>query len=73
MRTWIKHMDTLLARQCEPTSREDSRIHEGGHAEVGQSEEEDDGDIEGDHSGQVVRQPRAPGEDDMTQLSPRIH
>ena len=48
-------------RACVHTSGEDPRVHEGGHAEVGQSEEEDDGDVEGDHRGQVVRQPWAPG------------
>ena len=50
-------MDTLLARQCEPTSREDSRIHEGGHAEVGQDKHEDDSIVDGDRHGESLREP----------------
>ena len=41
-------METLLARQRQPTSGEDSRIHEGGHAEVGQDKQEDDSIVDGD-------------------------
>lgn len=29
------------------TSREDSRVHESGHAEVGEGEEEDHGNVDG--------------------------
>lgn len=42
------------------TSREDPWVHEGGHAEVGQDEEEEDAIVDGDGWGHGARQPRAP-------------
>lgn len=36
------------------TSREDSRVHEGGHAEVGEGEEEDHGNVDGNDRGNIL-------------------
>lgn len=43
-----------------PTSRVDSRVHEGGQAEVGQDEEEDQAIVERHSGGDDLRQPGAP-------------
>lgn len=42
------------------TSREDARVHEGGHAEVGQHEEEDDSIVGRNDRGDIQAEPRAP-------------
>lgn len=42
------------------TSREYAGVHEGGHAEVGQHEEEDDGIVGGNDRGDVQAEPGAP-------------
>lgn len=45
------------------TSGEDSGVHEGGHAKVGEGKNEDHGDINRNSSGKILRQPWAPGND----------
>lgn len=45
------------------TSGEDSRVHEGSHAKVGEGENEDHGNINGNGRGKILRQPWAPGND----------
>lgn len=44
------------------TSGEHPRVHKSGHAEVGEGEEEDHGIIDGNDRGEILWQPRAPGE-----------
>lgn len=51
-----------------PTSGEDARVHEGGHAEVGQDEEEDDAIVDRNGRGHSSRQPWAPASDSRTGL-----
>lgn len=38
-------------------SGEDSRVHESGHTEVGEGEEEDHGNVDGNDKGEILRQP----------------
>lgn len=45
------------------TSGEDAGVHERGHAEVGEGEEEDHGNVDGNDREKILRQPRTPGED----------
>lgn len=43
-----------------PTSGENARVHEGGHAKVGQHKDEDDAIVKWDDGGDCAGQPRAP-------------
>lgn len=51
-----------------PTSGEDARVHEGGHAEVGQDKEEDDAIVDGNSWGHSSSQPWAPELDSRAEL-----
>lgn len=42
------------------TSGEDAGVHERGHAEVGQHEQEDDSVVDGHGHGETLREPRTP-------------
>ena len=71
-----------LARPCQPltleragsrpaqgpTSGEDARVHEGGHAEVGQDKEEEDAIVDRDGWGHGACQPWAPVSDSRAEL-----
>lgn len=43
-----------LCCRCVFTSGEDSRVHESGHAEVGEGEEEDHSIIDGNDRGEIL-------------------
>ena len=51
-----------------PTSGEDARVHEGGHAEVGQDKEEDDAIVDGNSWGHSSSQPWAPALDSRIEV-----